>query len=94
MKASDITPLFSRILVKRKVLTSKVLYFPPNAQGMDTTEGEIISIGGEVDTLKPGDNILYGKYAGVPIEITGDDGKYMIMNEVDVIAIIAKEETI
>ena len=37
-------------------------------------------------TLKVGDNVIYGKYAGTEFHLDGKD--YMIMRESDVIAII------
>ena len=36
--------------------------------------------------LKPGDHVLYGKYAGTEIELEGT--KYLIMRQSDVLAII------
>ena len=37
-------------------------------------------------TVKAGDNILYGKYAGNELKYNGSD--YMIMKESDILAII------
>ena len=37
-------------------------------------------------TVKVGDTVLYGKYAGT--EITIDDNDYLIMNESDILAIV------
>ena len=37
-------------------------------------------------TVKTGDNILYGKYAGTEITIEGED--YLIMRESDILAIV------
>ena len=37
-------------------------------------------------TVKVGDAVLYGKYAGTEITIDGDD--YLIMNESDILAIV------
>jgi chaperonin GroES len=36
--------------------------------------------------VKPGDNVLYGKYAGTEIEWESD--KYLIMRQSDIFAII------
>ncbi len=38
-------------------------------------------------TVKPGDTVLYGKYAGTEIEFEGE--KYLIMRQSDILAIIA-----
>jgi len=37
-------------------------------------------------TVKVGDNVLYGKYAGTEISVDGND--YLIMSESDILAII------
>ena len=37
-------------------------------------------------TLKAGDNVLYGKYAGTEIELEGE--KYLIMRQSDVLAVV------
>ena len=53
-------------------------------------QGTVVAVGpGTKDnamTLKVGDNVIYGKYAGTEFHIDGKD--YMIMRENDVIAII------
>ncbi|GIV34619.1 MAG: 10 kDa chaperonin [Chitinophagales bacterium] len=54
-------------------------------------KGKVVSIS-EVDekgnkpTVKVGDTVLYGKYAGTEITIDGED--YLIMRESDILAII------
>ncbi len=37
-------------------------------------------------TVKVGDDVLYGKYAGTEIELEGD--KFLIMRQSDILAII------
>ena len=39
-------------------------------------------------TVKEGDKVLYGKYAGTEIEFDGE--KYLIMRQSDILAIIAE----
>ena len=36
--------------------------------------------------LKPGDEVLYGKYAGTEIEFEGN--KYLMMRQADVLAVV------
>jgi chaperonin GroES len=36
--------------------------------------------------VKPGDNVLYGKYSGTEIQLNGED--FLIMRESDILAII------
>jgi chaperonin GroES len=53
-------------------------------------KGKVVAVGnGKKDeplTVKVGDNVLYGKYAGTEIQIDGKD--YLIMRESDIYAII------
>ncbi len=53
-------------------------------------KGIIMAVGpGKKDepvTLKAGDTVLYGKYAGTEINVDGED--YLIMRESDVLAVI------
>ncbi len=41
---------------------------------------------GNKPTVKPGDTVLYGKYAGT--EVTVDGQEYLIMRETDIFAIV------
>ena len=54
------------------------------------SNGKIIAVGnGKPDepmTVKVGDTVLYGKYAGTELSIDGND--YLIMKESDIYAII------
>ena len=53
-------------------------------------KGKVIAVGnGKKDepmTVKAGDTVLYGKYAGT--EITIDSDEYLIMRESDIFAIV------
>lgn len=85
----DIQPLFSRIIAMRKEV-EKVgsIFVPETATSMKATEGEVMAIGNEVDSVKVGDKIYWGKYSGAEIERGGV--KYIVMNEEDVLGIIRK----
>jgi chaperonin GroES len=54
-------------------------------------KGEVIAVGtgtkDEEMTLKVGDTVLYGKYAGTELELDGN--KYLIMRQSDVLAVLA-----
>ena len=62
----------------------------PDSAKEKPLKGEIIAAGkgtkDEEMVLKPGDHVLYGKYAGTEIELEGT--KYLIMRQSDVLAII------
>jgi chaperonin GroES len=53
-------------------------------------KGKVIAIGNgtkdEEMVVKVGDTVLYGKYAGTELELEG--GKYLIMRQSDILAII------
>lgn len=86
----DLIPLFSRLIVKRKEL-DKVgsIFIPTNSQEMKATEGEVIAVGSECDTVKVGDTVFYGRYSGAEIE--RDKVKYVLMNEEDVLCFVNKK---
>jgi chaperonin GroES len=65
------------------------IYIPDSAKEKPL-EGTVIAVGpGKKDhtmTLKAGDTVLYGKYAGTELKLDGKD--YLIMREDDILAII------
>ena len=85
----DLTPLFSRLIVKTKEL-EKVgsIYIPTDSKQMKATEGDVIAVGSECDTVKVGDVVFYGKYSGAEIERDGK--KFVLMNEEDVLCFVNK----
>ena len=90
--AIKIKPLADRVIVESAKAEEKT------AGGIIITDtakekpqrGKIVAVGkGKPDepmTVKVGDTVLYGKYAGTEITIEGKD--YLIMREADVFAII------
>jgi chaperonin GroES len=53
-------------------------------------KGKVVAVGGgkkdEPMTVKVGDSVLYGKYAGTEITVDGKD--YLIMRESDIFAVL------
>lgn len=86
----DLTPLFSRLIVK-PIDMEKVgsIFIPIDSKQMKATEGEVIAMGSECDTVKVGDTVFYGKYSGAEIERDGN--KYVLMNEEDVLCFVNKK---
>ena len=87
-----VKPLADRVLVKQvaaETKTSSGIIIPDTAKEKPQ-QGKVVAVGpGTKDntmTLKVGDNVIYGKYAGTEFHLDGKD--YMIMRESDVIAII------
>jgi chaperonin GroES len=62
----------------------------PDSAKEKPLRGEVIAVGNgtkdEEMILKPGDQVLYGKYAGTELDLDGT--KYLIMRQSDVLAII------
>ena len=88
----NIKPLADRVLVEpasAEETTASGLIIPDTAKEKPQ-RGKVIAVGGgtkdEPLTVKVGDAILYGKYAGT--EITVEDNEYLIMRESDIFAII------
>ncbi|KAA0258540.1 MULTISPECIES: co-chaperone GroES [Deferribacter] len=96
---ANIKPLQDRVLVKRIEVEEKTesgIIIPDTAREK-SQEGEVIAVGpGKVLengtkielTVKPGDRILFSKYAGTDIKIDGEE--YLIMREDDILGIIEK----
>jgi chaperonin GroES len=92
MTKINITPLSDRVIIqqaKAETTTASGIIIPDTAQEKPQ-KGTVIAVGkGTKDnpmTVKSGDNILYGKYAGTELKYNGSD--YMIMKESDILAII------
>ena len=88
----NIKPLADRVLVKPSEAEEKTksgIIIPDTAKEKPQ-RGSVIAVGsGKKDepmTVKEGDNVLYGKYAGTEITVDGED--YLIMRESDIFAII------
>lgn len=95
--ASSIRPLNDRIIVRRMEDQEQMrggLYIPDTAKEKPQ-EGEVIAVGNgklletgqriAID-LKPGDKVLFGKYAGTEVKL--DNEEYLILREDDVLGVI------
>jgi chaperonin GroES len=90
-------PLQDRILVQRvgeETTTKGGIIIPDTAQEKPA-EGKVVAVGnGKISDdgkrvaleVKKGDRILFGKYSGTEVKISGDE--YLIMREDDVLGII------
>ena len=95
-----IRPLYDHILAKRveeNRRTSGGLFIPDNAKEKPL-EAVVIAVGsgkllpnGTVQpiSVKAGDTVLIGKYAGSDVKVVGDD--HIILREDDILAVV--EET-
>ncbi len=95
----NIRPLHDRVIVRRveETRTSPGGIVIPDTAAEKPMQGEVISVGkgrilenGEVRPLdvKKGDRILFGKYSGTEVKITGEE--YLVMREEDIMGVIEK----
>lgn len=93
----SIRPLHDRLIVKRsepELKTAAGIVIPDSA-GEKPEQGEVVAVGpgkrtekGDwiALTVKPGNRVLFGKYAGQVVKIDGDE--LLVIREDDVLAII------
>lgn len=88
----NVTPLHDRVVIRSapaEQKTSGGIIIPDTAKEKPQ-RGEVVAVGnGKKDepiTVKVGDKVLYGKYAGTEINIEGEE--LLIMRESDILAII------
>nr|WP_281384562.1 co-chaperone GroES [Flavihumibacter stibioxidans] len=88
----NITPLHDRVVVKPAPAEEKTAggIIIPDTAKEKPQRGTIVAAGtGKKDepmTVKVGDTVLYGKYAGTELQVEGGD--YLIMRESDILAIV------
>lgn len=92
MSKINIKPLADRVLVQpveAETTTASGLIIPDSAKEKQQ-KGTVLAVGNgtkdEPMTVKVGDTILYGKYAGTELDLDGSE--YLIMRESDILAII------
>jgi chaperonin GroES len=94
--AISITPLADRVVVQPQAAeetTAGGLIIPDTAKEKPQ-KGTVLAVGpGKVEngtkidmSVKEGDTVLYGKYAGTEITIDGDE--VMIMRESDILGVV------
>ena len=94
---TSIKPLADRVVVKpedAEETTAGGLIIPDTAKEKPQ-KGTVVAVGpGRVEngtkidmTVKEGDTVLYGKYAGTEIALDGDD--VMIMRESDILGVVS-----
>ncbi len=91
-------PLGNRVLVQRsKVKTTKGGILLPDTAQEKPKEGKIVAAGPgktnedgvlEALSVKVGDTILFGSYAGTEVKDMGDEEEYLILSEDEILGII------
>lgn len=92
-----LNPLYDRVVIRRgedEKKTAGGIVIPDSATKEKSAEGEVVAVGtgklldnGQVRplTVKVGDQVLFGKYAGTEVEVAGE--KWLVMREDDILAI-------
>jgi len=90
--ATKLKPLADRVLVEAAAAEEKTAggIIIPDTAKEKPQKGKVVAVGGgkkdEPMTVKVGDSVLYGKYAGTEITVDGKD--YLIMRESDILAVL------
>jgi chaperonin GroES len=88
----NITPLHDRVIVKPAAAEEKTAggIIIPDTAKEKPQRGTVVAAGpgkkDEPTTVKAGDTVLYGKYAGTEVSLDGSD--FLIMRESDILAIV------
>lgn len=88
----SIQPLADRVIVESAAAEEKTAggIIIPDTAKEKPQRGKVLAVGtGKKDepmTVKVGDTVLYGKYAGTEVQVEGKD--YLIMRESDIFAIV------
>ncbi len=96
----DLKPLYDRLVVRRleAETTTKSGIIIPDKASEKPTQGEVVAIGdGAVSdagerrqlSVKVGDRVLFGQYAGSEIKVDGET--LLVMKESDVLAIVEND---
>ncbi|MBS1646426.1 MAG: co-chaperone GroES [Bacteroidetes bacterium] len=92
MAKINVKPLADRVLVEAAEAETKTAggIIIPDTAKEKPMRGKIVAVGtGKKDepiTVKVGDLVLYGKYAGTELQLDGKE--YLIMRESDIYAVI------
>ncbi len=92
MAKLKIKPLGDRVLIQPNAAEEKTAsgIIIPDTAKEKPQRGVVVAVGpgkpDEPTTVKVGDEVLYGKYAGT--ELSLDGGDYLMMRESDLLAII------
>ncbi len=96
-KKANIKPLYDNVLVERieaSGTTAGGIVLPDSAKEKPT-EGRVIALGdGQYDrdghriplSVKPGDRIIFGSYAGTTVKDQGNE--YLILQESEILAVV------
>ena len=81
-------PLGDRVLLKRveEATTTASGIIIPDSATQKPSQGEVVAVSKEVDTLACGDKVLFSKFAGNEVSFEGT--KYLVLEIDDIFGII------
>lgn len=85
---NKLAPLFDKLIIETpaiETITAGGVVIPDVVGREKPMEGKVLAAGPEVKYVKPGDAVMFSKYAGV--EIVQDGIPLLIMREEDVFAV-------
>jgi len=92
MSKINFKPLADRVVIEPQAAETKTasgIYIPDSAKEKPQ-QGKVVAVGTGTKedpiTVKVGDTVLYGKYAGTEFKLDGSD--YLIMRESDIFGIL------
>lgn len=94
MTSDTVQPLGSRVLVRlldEDSVTASGLVIPDTAKEKGQ-KGEVVAVGDDEETIKVkvGDRVLFAKYAGTELSLSGQE--YLLMDANDLLAVLRPAE--
>ena len=83
-----IKPLGRRVIIRRAVNSEQkrgLIWIPDRAKSVPQ-EGTVVAVGDQVETIKLGERVLFGRHAGSPVDIDGEP--YLVLWMTDVMAVL------
>jgi len=82
-------PLGDRVLVERVEETNTTasgIIIPDNAKEKPS-EAKVIAVSSEVEDVKVGDKVVFGKYSGTELVLEGKE--YLVLDTSDILGVVA-----
>lgn len=88
-------PRADKVLVDLKTMSDRTeggLFIPDQVKEKAGNFGKVISVGPDVEGIRRGDIIVFGKYAGTKVKDMMTDGEYLVVADEDVLLHIENDE--
>jgi len=86
-----ILPTFNKVVVKRDESPKKIgaIWVPEQAREQQPMSGKVVAVGPEAAYLTPGDDVIFGQYAGSQVKV--DRENFTILKDTDVLVILEEK---